>query len=111
MSDWLQPTLAIIGALGGVAGLAALFRIRAQNKADESKAKVDDASAADAIKRAALDLLKPYQEEQALMRKRIDELEAEINDVRGWAERLANQVRELGGEPVPFRSTRAQKKD
>jgi hypothetical protein len=33
---------------------------------------------------------------------KLDEQETEIQDLRGWAEKLVAQVIEHGGEPVPF---------
>lgn len=86
--DTAELILAIIGGIGGLAGLAAFFRIRAQNKADE-------ATATEAIQKAATALITPLE-------KRILSLEHELEDVRGWAERLVAQVLELGGEPVRF---------
>lgn len=35
--------------------------------------------------------------------------EAELADVYGWAERLVEQIKELGGDPVPFVQRRKRK--
>jgi len=93
--DTAELILAIIGGIGGLAGLAAFFRIRAQNQ-------VDDATATEMIQKAAMALIQPLQD-------RLDELESELDDMRGWAERLVGQVEILGGEPVKF--IRRKRKD
>ena len=57
----------------------------------------------------ALDLSSAWEKFAAPLMKRVEELEekvisqeTEIGDLRGWAERLAKQVTELGGVPVSF---------
>ncbi len=41
---------------------------------------------------------------------KLDEQESEIQDLRGWAEKLVAQVIEHGGDPIPFVRRRAAPK-
>lgn len=95
MDTTIGTILAIIGAVGGLAGIAAFFRIRSQNE-------VDEATATEAIQKAALALIEPLQKRIEELERKIEEQESEIEDVRGWAERLVEQVKCLGGVPVQF---------
>lgn len=91
--------VALIGAGAGAFGaLLGAFVQRRQNKAS---AKKDETQAADQITEIAMKLIAP-------LKTRIDELEAEVAELKArnvqlisWAEKLCEQVKALGGEPLP----------
>jgi hypothetical protein len=98
-----ETALQIASLLFGVGGIGSFFlsmrRTQAQNDLDISTA---------------------WEKFSAPLLKRIDDLETKmqsqertiiylrqlVSDLRGWAERLARQVIDLGGQPVPFISRR-----
>ncbi len=87
--DRLFDVLAILFGVGGIGSfLLSVKRSKAQNALDVSTAW--EKFAAPLMKR--LECLEGMVKDQ----------QGEISDLRGWAERLAKQVIELGGVPVPF---------
>ena len=40
------------------------------------------------------------------LRERIDELECELADWMAWANKLVTQIKGLGHDPVPFKSSK-----
>ena len=91
---------AIVGLLGVIAGaLITSASQRAKVKAENDKNAADTN---EVIRKTVMELIAP-------LRKRIDELERELADWMDWADRLVTQIKGLGCDPVPFKSTK--KKD
>lgn len=92
MMDTVDRVLSIAAILFGGGGILSfllnLRRARAQNALDLSSAWATFAQ--------------PLMTRLEELEAKVPELEDEINDLRGWAERLVKQVLDLGGTPVPF---------
>jgi hypothetical protein len=87
--DRLLDVFAILFGVGGIGSfLLSVKRSRAQNALDLSSAWEKFAA--------------PLMERLECLEDKVKEQDDEINDLRGWAERLAKQVIELGGVPLPF---------
>jgi hypothetical protein len=87
--DVILDVLAILFGVGGIGSFfLSMKRSKAQNALDLSSAWEK--------------LAQPLMERLECLERQLKDQEVEINDLRGWAERLVKQVRELGGEPVPF---------
>lgn len=87
--DRILSIMAILFGGGGILSyLLGMKRAKAQNTLDLSSAWASFSA--------------PLMARLSELEEKVPELEDEINDLRGWAERLAKQVVELGGTPVPF---------
>ncbi len=87
--DRLFDVFAILFGVGGVGSLLlSIRRTKAQNALDLSSAWASFAA--------------PLMKRLDCLEETVKDQESEISDLRGWAERLAKQVVELGGIPVPF---------
>lgn len=87
--DRILDVLAIIFGGGGViSAILSIRRTKAQNTLDLSTA----------WEQFAAPLMKRLTE----LEKRVVDQENEIEDLRGWAERLVRQVLDLGGTPAVF---------
>ena len=84
----LQILAIVFGAGGLITGIASYLRSKAQNQLHISTA----------WEKFSAPLLQRIEH----LEKITAEQETTISDLRGWAERLAKQVIDLGGEPVPF---------
>lgn len=97
--DTIDRILSIAAVLFGGGGilsyLLGLKRAKAQNALDLSSAWATFSA--------------PLMQRLAELEEKVPTLESEIEDLRGWAERLAKQVIDLGGTPVPFVRRHAQK--
>lgn len=87
--------IAVIGFASGFVGalIAGLF----QRKKINSESDSTTATANEQIRKTVMELMKP-------LRDRVDELERELQDWKNWALALVRQIKELGCEPVPFKS-------
>lgn len=96
--------LDVIVILFGAGGIGSLWmsakRIKAQNDLDISTAW--EKLSAPLLKRVS-DLEKTTETQEAT----INDLHDLVADLRGWAERLAKQVVDLGGIPAPFISRKS----
>ena len=92
MMETVDRALSIMAILFGGGGilsyLLGMKRAKAQNNLDLSAAWATFSA--------------PMMNRLSELEEKVPELEDEINDLRGWAERLAAQVIGLGGTPVPF---------
>jgi len=92
MMETVDRVLSIAAILFGGGGILSYWlgtkRVKAQNTLDLSSAWASFSA--------------PLMARLSELEEKVPELEDEINDLRGWAERLAKQVIELGGTPVPF---------
>lgn len=87
--DVILDVIAIIFGAGGVLTFFInLRRTKAQNTLDLSTAWEHFAA--------------PLMQRLTELEKRVVDQEDEIEDLRGWAERLVRQVVELGGTPAVF---------
>jgi hypothetical protein len=87
--DRILSIAAILFGGGGILSyLLGMKRAKAQNTLDVSGAWEK--------------FSKPLMQRLADLEKKVPELEDEVDDLRGWAERLAKQVIDMGGTPVPF---------
>lgn len=87
--DRLLSIAAILFGGGGILSyLLGMKRAKAQNNLDLSAAWATFAQ--------------PLMTRLEDLEKKVTDQENEIEDLRGWAERLARQVIDLGGTPVPF---------
>ena len=88
LDSWFD-LLAIVFGVGGIGSfLLSIKRSRAQNALDVSSAWEKFAA--------------PLMKRLETLEGKVKEQDYEISDLRGWAERLAKQVTELGGVPVSF---------
>ena len=91
----LQMLAVVLGAGGLITGIAGFRRSKAQNELDISTA----------WEKFSAPLLKRIQELEIKIEAQehtISYLRQLVSDFRGWAERLAKQVIDFGGTPVPF---------
>jgi hypothetical protein len=87
--DKVLSILAIVFGAGGIGSfLLSVRRSKAQNTLDLSQAWAEFAA--------------PLMQRLTCLEDRVKDQEGEIEDLRGWAERLVRQVIDLGGFPVPF---------
>ncbi len=87
--DRILSIAAVLFGGGGILSyLLGLKRAKAQNTLDLSAAWEK--------------FSKPLMERLSDLETKVIDQENEIEDLRGWAERLADQVIKLGGTPVPF---------
>jgi predicted RNase H-like nuclease (RuvC/YqgF family) len=91
---------ALFGLIGVIVGsfIAAWF-MRRKNNAEAKKADAEaekaEADTNEVIRQTVMSLIAPLREE-------IDNLKADREDLKDWAERLVCQVKELGHTPVEF---------
>jgi len=109
-----DQTLQIASIIFGVGGIGSFLlsikRSKSQNTLDLSSAW--EKFAAPLMQR--LTYLETLTHEQgteiATLNEKVDDQETEIEDLRGWAERLVRQIIDLGGTPVVFvKRTRSHK--
>jgi len=94
--DRILSIAAILFGGGGILSyLLGLKRAKAQNTLDLSAAWEK--------------FSKPLMDRLSDLETKVIDQENEIEDLRGWAERLAKQVIDLGGTPVPFVRRHAEK--
>ena len=86
--------IAVIGVISGVAG--ALITGFFQRKSVNAEADKDCADTNEQIRKTVMALIEP-------LKKRVDELEKELQDWKDWALALVKQIKDLGHEPVPFK--------
>lgn len=96
--------VAIIGVTGVVVG--AVITGYYQKRKTFAEAENDLAEANEKIRQTVMALIQP-------LKVRIDELECEVKilkdenaDLKTWAEALVSQIKQLGKEPIPFRTKR-----
>lgn len=99
----LEKIIQVLSIVFGVGGIGSFFlsarRTNAQNELDISTA----------WEKFSAPLLKRIQDLEIKLEAQentIGYLRQLVSDLRGWAERLAKQVIDLGGSPVPFISRR-----
>lgn len=99
---WLQIASIVFGVGGIGSFLLSIKRSRAQNTLDLSSAW--EKFAAPLMKR--LQWLEDRTHEQdaeiAALNDKVTDQETEIEDLRGWAERLVRQIIDMGGTPAVF---------
>lgn len=105
--DWDIIVTVIVGLGGGAFGAlitSASQRRKVHAEANEANARAEKARAEaikikaeadDEIRNTVMLLVDP-------LRKRIEELENELKGWKNWANRLVNQIKGMGCEPVPF---------
>ena len=90
---------ALFGLIGVIAGaMITSLSKRTKIKAESEKTEADTN---EQIRQTVMALIKPLQE-------RVAELERELLDWKDWASRLVTQIKSLGCDPVPFKSSRKQ---
>jgi predicted nucleic acid-binding Zn-ribbon protein len=104
--------IAVIGAVVAVVTSLLTQHVTLRKWELGEKIKID-ADATVAITNASMSLIQPLRDEIASLREdnvkineELDELRSELEKWKDWAERLANQIRDIGHEPVPMRPHR-----
>lgn len=95
----IELYVAIVGLISAIVGTAvgALITGLLQRKKIVSEADKDCADANEQIRQTVMSLIEP-------LNKKVDALEKELQDWKNWALALVKQIKELGHEPVPFKS-------
>ena len=109
--DWLQ-IVSIIFGVGGIGSfLLSIKRSKSQNTLDLSSAW--EKFAAPLIEREAYLEAHTHEQDKEItsLIEQVSDQESEIEDLRGWAERLVRQIIELGGVPVVFTKRKHRKED
>jgi hypothetical protein len=92
--QWEIIISAIVGAV--VSYIVAKINVLSQQKKIKAESAHVEADTNEQIRATVMLLIAPLKE-------RIANLETELADVQDWANRLSNQVKGLGCEPVPFK--------
>lgn len=112
MNPIVTVLLAVVGALGGSAGLVSILTLRGQRRKIQAETRIIDTDAASKLSAASLALLEPARVEvDRLSRKladasvQIDALQAEVESLRGQVSTLTkdlaashDEVRQLRGD-------------
>ena len=109
--DWLQ-IVSIIFGVGGIGSfLLSIKRSKSQNTLDLSSAW--EKFAAPLIEREEYLETRTHEQDKEItsLIEQVSDQESEIEDLRGWAERLVRQIIELGGVPVVFTKRKHRKED
>jgi uncharacterized transporter YbjL len=95
MEQYIIP--AVVGLIGVIAGAwitSASQRIKVKAEADKTTADANEQ-----IRQTVMNLIKPLQD-------KVEGLEIELQDWKNWASALVKQIKCLGHEPVPFKSSK-----
>ena len=109
--DWLQ-IVSIIFGVGGIGSfLLSIKRSKSQNTLDLSSAW--EKFAAPLMERVTYLETRTHEQDKEItsLIEQVSDQESEIEDLRGWAERLVRQIIELGGVPVVFTKWKHRKED
>lgn len=113
MNDGLDIALKILVAVGGLAGLSALFMVRAQKRkliaeSGKTDAEADSVFADAQFKRTAreISMIEPYERIQARMQRELIDVYAELDRLREWAELMAEALRGAGVTVPPMPAKR-----
>ena len=98
--------VAIIGLLTG--GMGAILTSLFQHRKTQAEADKDCADANEQIRVTVMALIEP-------LKRRIDELEDEVKklqtenaDLKDWAQALVIQIKNMGHEPIQFKSKKGK---
>lgn len=103
----MEWTVKVVIAIGGLGGIAALFMVTTQKRKLMADTGKTDAEANAVLETAQstrtareISMIEPYERIQARMQHEMDDLYAEIDRLKAWAESLAG-VLEANGLTVP----------
>jgi uncharacterized coiled-coil protein SlyX len=100
--QWLDVITILFGAGGVASFLLSIKRSKSQNTLDLSSAW--EKFAAPLMERVTYLETRTHEQDAEIcaLNEKVTDQETEIEDLRGWAERLVRQIIDLGGTPVVF---------
>lgn len=117
MDNW-QIALSVVAILFGGGGVISFFAFLVNAKRAEAQNSLDLSHAWETFAAPLMERVKYLEththeqdKEITSLIEQVSDQESEIEDLRGWAERLVRQIIELGGVPVVFTKRKHRKED